>query len=103
MDAIRIGTNFAYMSRALPSKDESEFVNAGKAVLEHHFDNHECCGEWCRHKSLTDEEVKVSGKFYRSKTKDKELYEWLQENLARFLTLDALKEVGHGMDIKDCQ
>jgi len=98
MDAIRIGTNFAHMSRSLPDKDESTYVDAGKAVLEHHFDNHQYCGDWCPRKSLTDEQKKESSKFYRSKTKDDKLYEWLKEKLARFLTLDALKEVGHGMD-----
>jgi len=98
MDAIRIGTNFAHMSLALPDKPESEYVNAGKAVIEHHFDNHEYCGNWCRRKALTDEQRKESTKFYRCKTKDDKLYEWLQQKLARFLTLDALKEVGHGMD-----
>jgi len=98
MDAMRIGTNFAYMSRALPNKAESECVDAGKAVIEHHFDSHQCCGDWCRRKDLTDEQRKESTKFYRCKTKDAKLCEWLQEKLARFLTLEALKEVGHGMD-----
>jgi len=98
MDAIHIGTNFAHMSRSLPNKPESEFVDAGKAVIEHHFDCHAYCSDWCRRKPLTDDQRQASTKFYRCKTKDKKLYEWLQEKLARFLTLDALKEVGHGMD-----
>jgi len=67
-------------------------------VLEHHFDNHEHCGDWCRRKDLTEDQRKESNKFYRCKVKDKSLHEWLQQNLAQFLTLEALKEVGHGMD-----
>ena len=46
-DVIRIGKNFAFMARTLPFREEDEYVNCGKAVLEHHFDNHEFCGEWC--------------------------------------------------------
>jgi len=86
------------MLRALPDKEESKYVDARKAVLEHHFDNHQFCGKWCCRKDLTIKEIKENTKFYRCKTKDKKLHEWLQQNLARFLTLEPLKEVGRGMD-----
>ena len=44
MDSAQIGKNFAYMARTLKARPCEEFANAAKAVLEHHFDNHEYCG-----------------------------------------------------------
>jgi len=97
-DCVRISTNFAYMSRTLSTKTVDEYEHAAQAVLEHHFDNHEFCGDFCLRKNQTEDEKKSSTNFYRSKENDKELYELLQTKLARFVTKEALIEVGHGMD-----
>jgi hypothetical protein len=53
MDSTRIGKNFGYMIRTLKTMEESEYVNAASAVIEHHFDNHEHCGQWCRRRTMT--------------------------------------------------
>ena len=100
MDVNRIGKNFGYMIKALPMMDESTYEAAGKAVLEHHFDNHEFCGPWCRRKDLTAAEKKASKRFYRNKEDpiDAKLYARLHEIISRFVTLDRLREVAHGMD-----
>mgnify|MGYP000532148467 CR=1 FL=1 len=98
MDVLRIGTNFAYMVRTLPYCQECECETKGKAVLEHHFDNHEHCGDWCSRKDKTQEEKDATKKFYRCKTKDAKLYKELQLRIERFVSKDALKEVSHGMD-----
>ena len=87
-DIIRIGKNFAYMCRTLCYKEPEDYLDCGKAVLEHHFDNHEYCGDWCKRKHQTDEEK--GNKFYRCKTKDAKLYSFLQEKIARFITMEAL-------------
>ena len=97
-DCIRISTNFAYMARTLPTVPKDQFVDRGQAVLEHHFDNHQHCGSFCHRKDEDDEQRKASTKFYRNKEKDQDLYTILQATLARFVTEDALLEVGHGMD-----
>ena len=97
VDILRITTNFAYMARSLHLRDEI-IEDYGKALLEYHFDNHEYCSDFCKRKTLTEEERKNSAKIYRDKVKDKELYDWLLKTLARFITLSALKEVGHGGD-----
>ena len=47
---------------------------------------------------MTAEQLRKSKRFYRCKTKDAALYKKLQEILARFVSLDRLKEVAHGMD-----
>ena len=109
MDCRRISKNFAFMARTLEGKSDNEMIAKGKAVIEHHFDNHEYCGAWCRRKkqlaerrAAEDEQQQQQAdkekKFYRDKTKDALLYAKLQSIIARFITLEALKEVGHNMD-----
>ena len=95
MDCRQLSKNFAFMARTLCfKKSDEEMLDAGKAVLEHHFDNHEHCGNWCCHKHNMDDNTK----FYHDKVKDAALYAKLQSIIARFVTLEALKEVGHTMD-----
>jgi hypothetical protein len=100
MDSSRIGKNFGYMVRTLPKLLECQYLDAAKAVIEHHFDEHKYCGEWCKRKSMTPEQALQSPRFYRDKTKssDAKLYAVLSDKIARFITLDRLKEVAHGMD-----
>jgi hypothetical protein len=98
MDSTRIGKNFGYMARTLQHRDVSEFVDAAKAVLEHHFDNHEYCGDWCRRKTETEEQKSKGIKYYRCKEKDAKLYVLLDNKLARFVTLPKLMEMAHGLD-----
>jgi hypothetical protein len=75
LDCAKLGKNFGYMIRSLPRKqtDEEIFV-AGKAVLEHHFDNHQYCGDWCNRKRQTPEEC--AKKYSRSmdRPEDAKLY-----------------------------
>jgi hypothetical protein len=100
MDIIRLGKNYGYMVQSLNlTMPDDELSAAGKAVIEHHFDNHEYCStRWCRRKHQTDEQRVASGRYYRCKTKDALLYEALDKLLSRFLTLDNLREVAHGLD-----
>jgi hypothetical protein len=44
IDAIKLKKNYGYMLNQLPNLEESEWENAAKAVLEHHFDCHKYCG-----------------------------------------------------------
>ena len=55
-DCVRISTNFAYMVRTLYDAPQHEYEDRGNAVLEHHFDNHQHCGAWCRRKTATGAE-----------------------------------------------
>jgi hypothetical protein len=98
MDSTRIGKNFGYMARTLLNKREDQYCHAAKAVLEHHFDCHTYCGDWCRRKSETPEQRLSKVKFYRCKTKDAKLYALLSSKIERFVTLDKLIEMAHGLD-----
>ena len=104
-DVLRLSTNFAYMARTLTEDmTDEQLTTRAKAVLEHHFDNHEHCGDWCRRKPqyvgpITKAEHKAQKKkFYRHKERDTKLYTTLQQKLARFISIDALREVCHDMD-----
>ena len=98
-DLLRIVTNFIYCVRQLPTILEDEWVDSVKAVLDHHFDDHKNCGEYCQRKKDLEFHIPDDGtKVYRCKTKDKKLYDVLTALLANFITLERLREVGHGMD-----
>jgi hypothetical protein len=99
MDMTRIGKNYGYMIRGLKRLSEDKFLDAGKAVVEHHFDNHEYCGGWCPRKHLTEQQLKESKRFYWCKTKDAKLYALLCKIItSRFITIERLREVAHSMD-----
>ena len=98
VDIMRVTTNFAYMMRTLLRNPVEEHESCGQAVIEHHFDNHEHCGSFCKRKNLSAEEKLASKKIYRCKKKHHKLYLFLSNAIARFITKDALKEVAHGSD-----
>jgi hypothetical protein len=98
MDSTRIGKNFGYMARTLKGRPEHEFETAAAAVLEHHFDCHDHCGDWCKRKLELASERKASVKYYRCKTRDAKLYALLSETIARFVTKERLDEMAHELD-----
>jgi hypothetical protein len=98
MDATRIGKNFGYMARTLVHRPESEFLGAANAVLEHHFDNHEHCGDWCGRQHETEAQRASKVRYYRCKMKDADLYELLKGKVERYITLDKLVNMAHGLD-----
>jgi hypothetical protein len=98
MDSTRIGKNFGYMARTLKDRDEAEYCKAAQACLEHHFDCHQYCGDWCKRKNESDESKKTSVKYYRCKKKDAKLYAVLSEKMERFCTQERLNEMAHTLD-----
>ena len=75
---------------------DKDMLDSSKAVAEHHFDNHDCCGGWCRRKDQTAEER--SKHFCRSKVKDIAMCEHPQQLIGRFIAIGALKELAHSLD-----
>jgi hypothetical protein len=98
MDVMRLGKNYGYMIRGLKRLPEEKFLDAGKAVVEHHYDNHQYCGKWCPRRALTDHQKNLSERYYRCKQKDAKLLVVINQIISRFITLPKLKEVGHVMD-----
>lgn len=100
-DIIRVPNNYVYMINQIGSLDESEWENTAKAVLEHHYDNHEHCGDFCqRRKDLQDMEADIptgrSKRHYRCKQEEPALHQLLNETIAPFLKDDKLLETAHG-------
>jgi hypothetical protein len=77
---------------------EHEYTERAKAVLEHHFDVHDYCSAFCKRKDMTAQQRLGSERYYRCKTKDAKLYAVLTNILNRFISMDRLQEVAHGMD-----
>ena len=85
-DLTRIVRNFAYFVRKLPQTSRDEWVDASKAVIDHHFDEHSCCGDFCqRKKTLQDSSADTTNKFYRCRNKEPKLYAALKNILAAFV------------------
>jgi hypothetical protein len=100
VDCIKLQRNFGYMVKQLKESPESEWLDRGKAVLEHHFENHVHCGSWCRRKQLSvtklEEDCRKPGKYYRCKVRDAVVYSVLKSIVDKYVVLDRLKEVAHG-------
>ena len=108
--------NFKYMARALQDCKIQKGEEKGKpdiasmlliawAALDHHFDEHTKCGDWCRRKHETVAQQLESKKIYRSKTnaQDKLLYEKLREIFEKYNAVDKLMELCHGMHTNHCK
>jgi len=99
-DITWIVKNFSYFVNTLNKLDHSHWATRAKCVLDHHFDCHDNCGDFClRKKDLVDKTPEENKKkFYRCMEKDATLYEMLSEIVGDFTTQERLDEVGHGMD-----
>jgi len=95
-DILRLTMYYAYFIRQLQGIRETEWLEAAKAIVDHHFDMHDHCGNWCRRKMETEQERSQSLKKYRCKKTNPELYTLLCETIAPFITLSCLQELGHG-------
>jgi hypothetical protein len=51
-----------------------KFQAAGEASSEHHWNNHEHCGDWCQVKSWTEEEKRKNEGKFRDKVKNEREY-----------------------------
>jgi hypothetical protein len=55
------------------------FKDAFEPSIEHHFNNHTLCGEWCASKKLTDRGESADRLHYRCKEKNKKKYEKIKD------------------------
>jgi hypothetical protein len=65
------------------------------STIEHHWNNHEHCGDWCQAKTWTEEEkVEKKGKF---RDKERNLKEYLQqlEVKNRYFSTDRMRRCYH--------
>jgi hypothetical protein len=84
-DTMRLSRNLSYMiKQQMPSRGNvdctfKKFQAAGEASFEHHWNNHEHCGDWCQAKSWTEEEkVEKKGKFRDKVKNEREYHQYLK-------------------------
>jgi hypothetical protein len=75
-----------------------QFQTAVKAVLEHHFNNHEHCEVWCKHGHGMEEEKCASRFRFRCKGRNKELYLCLKQHHEKFMEESKLCQLWHRYD-----
>jgi hypothetical protein len=75
-----------------------QFQTAVKAVLEHHFNNHEHCEVWCKHGHGTEEEKPASGLRSRCKEWNKELHLCLKQHHEKFMEESKLRQLWRRYD-----
>jgi hypothetical protein len=85
LDTLRLHSNGMY----------AKFCQAVLAVLEHHFNNHQHCANWCKSVSGTAEEVRDSGLCFRCKVRNKELYLFLKGHHEQFMEETKLCQLYH--------
>jgi len=96
VDIIRVVRNFAYMTRQLKDRPKEEWSDAGQAVVDHHFDMHDKCGDFCKRKKEIAAGINNERKIYRTMERDKDLYDLMSGILSEYITPDKLEEIGHG-------
>ena len=101
-DAMRLSRNLAYIMIAQHTpgfgKENCTFEKiekAGEASFEHHWNNHEHCGNWCQAKAWTEKEkVEKKGKF-RDKEGNPKEYLQQKEVKDKYLSRDRMRRCYH--------
>jgi hypothetical protein len=99
--AMRLSLNLSYMLKHQAPIEGNEdcsfekFVAAGEASFEHHWNNHEYCGEWCQALRTVEEKVEKKGKF---RDKEKNAREYVQQLKVKnkYLSTDRMRRCYHG-------
>jgi hypothetical protein len=98
VDAERMKRRLSWTLRLHCLGTYDEFKVAVRAVLEHHFNNHEFCGAWCVSATGTEEEVRETGLRFRCKLRHSELYLVLKTHHEQFMEDEKLKQLFHSYD-----
>ena len=102
-DAERLKRNMTYALHEYKSHDFGTFKKMSWAVLYHHFNIHDDCGEWCRSLKYKDRPEELNKLHYRSKEEHPELYAQLLEIFETYCSDEALKDVHHLWHTNKCE
>lgn len=103
VDCFTLKKNCGYMSKQIQTAPKSDWLEAGKAVLDHHFEDRSHCGDGgCKRPCLSKNELeadrKASGKHYRCKKRDAKVCKCLRGIVSPFIASNTLMEIAHGHD-----
>jgi hypothetical protein len=96
VDAYRLKRNFGYWLMSYHTEPFDIFKARSKAVVEHHFNNHTYCEDWCSMKKATSTQAATGNLKYRSKIDNPILYKQVVEVMERFVSEEKLRECHHG-------
>jgi hypothetical protein len=102
-DAERMKRNFSYFIHMYHIQPFPLIMRASKAVLEHHFNNHKFCDEWCPLKKWSEEERIWKPLKYRCKEADEKLYLQFQKIHSSFTTEEGLPDLYHEVHSNKCE
>jgi hypothetical protein len=88
--------NFGYWLLSYHKKEFEIFANKSKAVVEHHFNNHSHCDDWCSMKKASATVAATGNLKYRCKKENSKLYKQIVEVMDRFTNTEKLQECHHG-------
>jgi hypothetical protein len=102
-DAERLKRNLTYALHQYKSATFEIFKRMIWALLYHHFNIHDTCGEWCAYLRNKDKPEELKKLHYRSKEKNPKLYQQLLTIWEVYGTDEALKEVHHEWHTNKCE
>jgi hypothetical protein len=97
-DALRLSRNLAYMLKQQIAKENctfEDFMKAGEASFEHHWNNHEHCGDWCQALSWTAEEKEAKKGKFRDKEKNPKEYAQQLKVKEKYLSATRMRRCFH--------
>jgi hypothetical protein len=102
-DAERLKRAFAYFLHQFSKRSWRRFLRSARAVLEHHFNSHRYCDDWCPAKKWNKEDRLKNGLKYRSKTTHAKLYEQCKTHHDKFTSEEALRDMYHEFHSNKCE
>jgi uncharacterized membrane protein YheB (UPF0754 family) len=103
MDAKRMKRRLNWTLRLHCLGTYDDMKTAVRAVLEHHFNNHEFCVEWCVARNGTAEAVGETGLRFRCKERIKELYLFMKKHHEQFMEERKLRQLFHQYDTNNVE
>ena len=89
-----------------PKVDKDKIVNKANAILEHIFDNHLYCGDWCyakRAAAAKESYTPPPNRPFYCKKKNAKMYGQLKDILNKFNDIETLTESMHPYDTQKCE
>jgi hypothetical protein len=96
VDACRLKRNFGHWTLSCHTMTSDMFREKSKAVVEHHFNNHTHCGDWCAMKNADATKAAIGELKHRCKKENKKMHEDISQIMDRFTETEKLKECHHG-------
>jgi hypothetical protein len=95
VDAYRLKCNFGFWLLSYCQKDFDIFSNKSEAVVEHHFNNHSHCDDWCSMKGVDATTEAKENLKYRCKKENTKLYMQICDVMSCFTSTEKLCECHH--------